>query len=189
MLFCWVRYTREIRDAIVSVELLSAIPNVSLNLIVGIDGEFSACDACISPRLCAPFFRHTHFCCFSAHTAGRWLPLLEQSTLAGMEGGRARSPWTNTAASIPPRKPRTLEGSVPIKEERGAQPTVFPLYHSFQERVNVPKVPCIPPNKVALRHAWKILEQERIFKFTQPYPLCLVEETKAKGKRLISRNS
>ena len=53
------------------------------------------------------------------------------------------------------------------------------LDHSFKEEVKVPAVLLhIPQNKAALRNEHKVLEQERILKFTQPYPLCLVEETK-----------
>lgn len=75
------------------------------------------------------------------------------------------------------------------KKEQGAYPKVFPLHHSFKEWVKVPTVLCISQNKIALRNEHKILEQERILMFTQPYPLCLIVETKAKGRWLIFQRS
>lgn len=65
------------------------------------------------------------------------------------------------------------------------QSTVFPSCRFRKEYVKVSIVPCIPQSRVILRLEHKILEQERILKFTQPYPLCLIGGQKSEGKEKV----
>lgn len=117
--------------------------------------------------LLAPFFRHINFCCMSVCTTD-WKMAASSGIIHSGSGSRGwwtvRLPWTNMAARILLLKPHVFE----------RQSSVFPSYDFFTEYVKVSIVPCIPQNRVILRHEHKILEQERILKFTQPYPLCLI---------------
>ena len=106
--------------------------------------------------LLAPF-RKINFCCISIRMTD-WKMAASSGIIHSGSGGwgwwTVRLPWTDMAARILLLKPHVFE----------RQSSVFPSYHFFTKYVKISIVPCIPQNRVTLRHEHKILEQERIFK-------------------------
>lgn len=161
--FLLVQIYQKWGSTIVLVELCDWFRRSPLNPILGIVGEVSVFDFRISSVCLLPSFGFINFCCMSVHDWLKdgcqfWNNPLWLRKYSGW--WTVRLPWTNMAARILLLKATCVE----------RQSSVFPSLRLLYRIIKVSIVPCIPQNRVILRHEHKILEQERILKFTQPLP-------------------